>query len=574
MRGDFQFLSLVTPVFFCMVWLALFYCLARDWAKNIERKSFFSYCCIFLILVTTCITVFPQPDSLTNMGVSDSYEYLQGIVSLKENNNYSISFVLPATLTTIPDTAPLHEILTLPPRYPPWFSMLFLFPVWILSTLSCWVLLPTILCTLLLVFSAATIAFHLGGIVGATLASAFILTLPDIRHLSLMTMTDIPATALFIFSLYALLRNPRSISDSKLFIFTWFSSLFFALLIGALIRPSSMVLFLAPSAMFFKKNPLYMYRWRITFLTALVASIVTLSNALYNRFTFGDSATSGYAFWVPEFYNSLSNTLSFHFLSRNIPVAFFDTQLLPLLLVASALYIILIKQGRIELPVRTAPTVTLVVTPYLLFFLLYFYPSPRFYLPLVVLLCTLIGGLVGRLSTKKMRPLLYSLAVLAMTAATLSSKTREPGPTTAAILDEIKTRVPRGAVILTDINPIYVSFYHPEEHILIPASEESMYFQRLANLFPESMAVKNWLIAFRSHATEQGTQLKRWESPSPEMQMLATAERLFLATPLIPAKALEQYRKQFSVRALSPTLWQLLPQANTDPEKHQVLQEL
>lgn len=561
MRGDFQFVSLLAPVFFSTVWLALFYCLARDWFKSTESRSLSSYCWISLIIVTTCITVFPQPDSLTNMGVSDSYEYLQSIVSLKDNNSYSISFVLPATLATVP----VHEVLTLPPRYPPWFSVLFLFPVWFFSTLSSWVLLPTILCTFLLVFTAATIAFHTGGIVGATLATAFILTLPDVRHLSVMTMTDIPATALFIFALYALLRNPRSISQSKFFLFVWFCSLFFALLIGALIRPSSMVLFLAPCAVFFKNNPLYMFRWQITFLTTFVAIIVTLSNSLYNLYTFGDRAISGYAYWVPDFYNPLSNALSFQFLAGNLPVAFFEAQLLPLLLVTCALFIILIKQGRIELPLHTAPTVALVFTPYLLFFLFYFYPSPRFYLPLVVLLCTLIGGLIGRLSTKKMRPLLYTLALLTMSAATLSSKTREPGPTNAAILNEIQSTVPHGSVVLTDINPIYVSFYHPEKYILIPASEESMYFQRLAKLFPDSAAVKNWLIAFREHDTEPGRQLKRLNKPSREMQMLAEAKRLFLATPLIPAAALKQYKKQFNLRVISPTLWQLLPQEYPQP---------
>ncbi|MEI6515969.1 MAG: hypothetical protein WCO77_08325 [bacterium] len=390
-----------------------------------------------LLLLAVGILLFRTPFSASDLSITpDSVEYSAGALSLATKGTYEI---------TIQDQA-------YPPRYPPWFSLIFLTPAYcITGTEPGNAVFPILLFSLLGVLAAWRIGYTFSGPWGAFCAAAGLLLVPSFRIYSREIMSDIPCTALVLLLalIYLRLRSEPARSASLF----WAAGLLTALC--AAIRPTS--LGVAIPFVILALRPVSFPKLIAAVSPLLVIGSLTL---WYNQSTFG-SFRNGYQYWCPVPCDYINLTFSLAYIRHNVPVMLSSG----ILLWGSLIVLLwLFFRNRTTDPVagprpsRAMAEFTVATgVPLLAFHAIYFFPEERFYLPLLALLGTWAGALLGHCFARipVSRVIGAQIVILAM-AGLVRQLNAEPPPFRRMGIEAIRQKTPANAVIISALDPVYL----------------------------------------------------------------------------------------------------------------------
>lgn len=373
-----------------------------------------------------------------------------------------------------------------PPRYPPWFSVIFLAPAYeILGSEPGNAIYPI----MFLGIAGIIIAFFLGrrisGDNGGVLAGLAVLSLPTYRLLGRRVMTDVPCAVLLLGICLVYVHIRTSIEKR--------SSLF--LLAGILIALSALIRPLASAAMLpfllvvFSAPRL---REKLLFIAYLVGPLClgAIATLIYNALTFGSMSRNGYQFWEPVPFDYLWLTLSPSYVATNLKTLWATK--LPLLF--GGLFLALgincrfrNRQASIDVihwrRIRAALEFLLLGTvPIVVFHLFYYWREFRFYLPALSVAAAFMGAIVGGWLSKIPRVAL--LTILIATLVILSDRrfsAHESPPYRRLAVDRIRDYTPNTAIIIAAIEPVYLEYMvgKGSHRRVIPISRNIEYANRL-----------------------------------------------------------------------------------------------
>jgi len=198
----------------------------------------------------------------------------------------------------------------LPPRYPPWFSLLVIAPAYaLLGRDPGNAIYPVTAFAIAGVSIAFAVGRRIGGTWGGALAALAVLLLPDYRQCGRLVLTDVPTATLIMASCAVYLGLP--VGGTRRYLAA-------GLLVMAamLLRPVS-----AAAAIPFAVSALSSARpGRVGRVTALVVPLAAAATATlgYNAFVYGSPWRSGYNFWCPIPYDFPALTFSQSYLRRGL----------------------------------------------------------------------------------------------------------------------------------------------------------------------------------------------------------------------------------------------------------------
>ena len=202
-----------------------------------------------------------------------------------------------------------------PPRYQPWFSLLFVAPALVFSG-------GNVLCAWYGCFAAGAVALLAAFLLGRKLESgacgvllaAVLGAFADFARYANVAMTEVPHTMLLIFAALAWIRlcgNDKTRVRDHL-VFGILCALAGALRSTALVLP---ILVLFPLV---KRRPDGKKLFAALAAAWLPALAVAAANAIYNKAVFGEFFRSGYHFWDPVNYDYIDMTFGWRHLVGNL----------------------------------------------------------------------------------------------------------------------------------------------------------------------------------------------------------------------------------------------------------------
>ena len=395
---------------------------------------------LLALLLIAAVWLYWSPYSASNLEIPpDSVEYAIGALQFLDTGRYEI---------IIQDRA-------LPPRYPPWFSLLALLPAYALfGSEPGNAILPVTLLAVAGVGFAWAIGRRISGTAGGVLAGLAVLFLPTYSMWATQVMTDVPCTAIMLAACVLYLRLRRGPASPALF---FGAGMLIA--IATLFRPVLAAMLLPFAAVILLERRHFLQRSLALMLPPAAAAAASLA---YNARTFGSATRNGYHFWtpVPSDYPALAFSLS------NVPM---NAKVLAgtafLILTAIAIGAWLFARTR-KLPTLAAARrplahlltfVVLTAGPILLFHLLYFFPSDRFHLPLLAGVAVIAGSAVGLLIDSR-RANLFKLLLPAVLVLVITARlaTPSPLPHRRVAADFIRSHTPANAIVISGIEPVYM----------------------------------------------------------------------------------------------------------------------
>ncbi len=389
-----------------------------------------------LLLLAAGLLLFRTPFAASDLSITpDSVEYSAGALSLATTGTYEL---------TIQDQ--VH-----PPRYPPWFSLVFLAPAYCLAgTEPGNAVFSILVCSLLGLFAAWRIGHVFSGPWGAFCATAGLLLVPAYQFYSREIMSDVPCTALVL--LLALVYLRLRAGPARPVSLFWAAGLLVALCTA--VRPTSLgavipFIILALRPVSYPK-----------LLAALSPLLVIGSLTLwYNQATFG-SFRNGYQYWCPVPCDFMTLTFSLSYIRSNIPVMLSSG--LPLWGGLIVLLWLFLRKRNTEPEAGSAFSRAMAEftaaagLPLLAFHTVFFFPEERFFLPLLALLAVWAGSLLGRclkhLPVSRVVGLQLAVLLLAGLVRQLGT---EPPPRRTGI-EAIRRQTPTNAVIVSALDPVYL----------------------------------------------------------------------------------------------------------------------
>jgi len=256
---------------------------------------------VLLLSVVAAVVLYRDHTSASNLDiVPDSTEYALAAHRFATAGEYKI----------------LVEGRWLPPRYPPWFSVLALTPAYLLLGPE-----PGNAIYPITIFGVAgiVIAFLLGkkigGEWGGTAAALAVLALPMYRLWSRHVMTDVPAAVLMLGTCLLYLRL-RARTDVRPIVYL-FAGLVTA--VAALFRPVCAAAVLPFLVFVFASPHLALTLRKLAFLAAPLG-VAAAASLAYNASAFGSPFRNGYHFWVPVPYDYAHLTFSLSYVAVNFEV--------------------------------------------------------------------------------------------------------------------------------------------------------------------------------------------------------------------------------------------------------------
>ena len=309
-----------------------------------------------------------------------------------------------------------------PSRYQPWFSL-----VWVAPAIRfadgnvLWAWTGCFAAALAAVAAAFETGRRIGGAACGLLLAAVLGAFADFARFANVVMTEVPCTLLMI---CAAARWVRLCREEKIRIGGY---LLFGLWCAAAGSLRSTALVLAGLALL----PLVKHRPdRRTAAAALAAAwlpatAVAAANAIYNKIVFGEFLRSGYHFWDPYFYDTLTTTFHRRYLAANL--CDYASQLNLLFLLLPALFL----AAALPLLRRRDPAAAQNLMAYAVFaaaaagvtaavYLPYFSCHERFFLPVRVLLllgAAAAAAILTRICCRRTAPVLLAAAACAITFA-------------------------------------------------------------------------------------------------------------------------------------------------------------
>ncbi|MBX7139180.1 MAG: glycosyltransferase family 39 protein [Oligoflexia bacterium] len=376
--------------------------------------------------------------------VPDSGEYVLGGWSLLHTGRFQI------------DVGGIFQ----PPRYPPWFSLVMVVPAFLGSANLGAAIFLTLAYLLIGAVAAFLVGRRLGGEVGAMLAIPALLVLPGFSHFSREILTYVPTASLCVLALLLYLQLSRS--DLR------FGQYLIAGFLCALImsfRPLGIFCTIP-----FALRILMERRGRVLSLAGLLILpvILVLLTLAYNRGTFGGALYSGYRYWLPDYYEQLSNTFGWGYFKQNWKV-FFSHSGMPLLLVLGFSPVLLRRDSDRDLSAALF-FFALCGLPLIILHLFYFYPAVVFTLPAGALLAVLGAGGLSQLlpaAPRWKKTLLLGLSLLTVIAAAVSAHYRIERPSlrmSAALA--LAGAATDGGIIVSGIEEPYLRHFLPSGKVI------------------------------------------------------------------------------------------------------------
>jgi 4-amino-4-deoxy-L-arabinose transferase-like glycosyltransferase len=403
---------------------------------------------ILALLLATALFVFRSPWSASNLEVSpDSAEYSLGALQLMETGRYQI----------------VAQAEAFPPRYPPWFSLGLLPTYWLLGAEPGNGILPVLLSAITGVGFAWVIGRRLAGDAGGVVAALAVMVEPTYSKWATQIMSDIPATALMLGAACLFLRiRTGGASPQRRFFLTAGA----VVAAATLIRPvfAAMLLpFLWAAGQPWKLR-IVIARAGLLLGPMLCAAAATLT---YNANTFGSPFRNGYHFWVPIPYDYFAMVFSLAHVPANFAILLSGP--LPFLLGACVLLYVLARRATKAHCSSTGASATTLRdffvfvlstgVPVLIFHLVYFFPSERFFIPLYVSCAIIAAALLTRALGQYRRV----ASILPLVALVLGIGWRvaqaDPVPNRRLAAERIRTHTPPDAIVISAIDPLYLTYF-------------------------------------------------------------------------------------------------------------------
>ena len=411
-----------------------------------DRRNLLHSLAFFLNLAIAFIIIFKTVYNASDLEiVPDSVEYAVAASRLVTDQSYTI----------------VIDGRSWPPRYPPWFSMLVIAPAYLLfGDEPGNAVFPIIFASLLGIAAAFVIGYQVNGLICGVSASLSLLVLPLYRYLSSQVMTDVPCIALLLMACFLYLRLQTVSSHSRALY------LLAGILSGlcAAFRPVCASVFL-PFLWFIVRNNPKRHAFQQIALVVIPGLLFAVLTMFYNYAVFESPIRTGYHFWCPVPYDQPGMTFSISYVAVNLKTM--AQSALPVLVIALLLLILLDKfrhqkliVGSVKKSIENLSEFAIITCiPIVIFHLLYFYPSQRFFLPINSLLAIIFGIMIGLgLHHVSLRTLGFAQLIILVGALTLRLVLPDSPPTRRIAADRINHFTPDNALIISAIDPAYLEF--------------------------------------------------------------------------------------------------------------------
>ena len=411
-----------------------------------------------LILVVICgaLVLFRTSYDASSLEVvPDSVEYAFGALNLASGEGYHIQV----------------GGRDLPPRYPPWFSAALVPAYWLFGSDPGNGVYLVFGFSLIGLIAAFELGRRMTGIWGGAGAGMVLLAATDYHYWGRQIMTDVPCTAciLTLLWIWMVLQKQRL---RRLWVLAGI-----ILALGTAFRPTTFA-FVLPFIFTWVRRP---PRRPIDLILLLTPLAILLGFSVgFNLMTFESFVRSGYNFWcaIPYDYPDLVYSLQ-HVLNNIQQVR--DSNLIWLSLAVLALWALRRKQENATFRLAIIYAF-LGGLPFLLFYLVYFYPDARFYLPLAALMAVACGGLLGAAGRRFPAWLLIAIqAGLVFFAYWMTGHVRpRPDYSRREMADAIVRELPLSAAVITAIDPVYLeNFPGMGKRQIIPVSRRVEYASKV-----------------------------------------------------------------------------------------------
>lgn len=448
-----------------------------------------SFWCTLVLAALAAVLLWRMPYAASSFKIEpDSTEYAVGAAQLARHGNYELTI----------------DGQKLPPRYPPWFAAFILAPALIFSEDLGVAAIPIFLLGVLAIAVAHRIGARIGGDLGGTLAALLVLAFPMFREWGRLLMTDIPSIAILLLSAWIIGAMWRAEKRA------WWAYFGLGLLLAVnfLIRPVSGAAFATAGLMVLVREKGLRAIFVSGGLLAVPLAAAHFAGRIYNQATFGSADRSGYHFWsaVPYDYPELFFATSY--VKKNLGFLA-DTRIFIYLFVAIAVFVAvrIVDRWRGKSTPSLTPEIAfffVTLGPMLAFHLLYYSPRPRYFLPGMLYLFILIGGLLGRFVDRHAR---RAAVVALFFAAAFVGYTRFKMPPEEPVqrigADSVREHTPAGSVIITRVPVPYMEYVANKDgsRKIIPLCRDDEYAstviveKRIPNPDPPPKAAKDYRCA-------------------------------------------------------------------------------
>jgi len=421
---------------------------------------------LILLLAVAFFALFESPFTASNLTIApDSVEYSTAAWRLVHEGRYAV---------TINGDA-------YPPRYPPGFALLALVPVYqILGQDPGNGIFGVLFWSLVGVAAAFAVGRRLGGLPSGLLAGAAVLLLPDYRQYSQMIMSDATCTAMTLVLLFVYLRLSAAPRNWR----GWLTAGVISAL-AASIRPTALSAILPFLFLALHTSP---RRRSLSsgILFSLPILLFAVPQMIYNLRVFGSPFRSGYQFWCPVPYDFLHLTFGISNLRSNAEAAW-QSGLVILLAIVTIMFLVLRRSAQTgdEQSVARDDSlrfILLTAVPLTLFHLLYFYPETRFFLPATGLFAAVAGAMLGILLQRASDRSAVAVAAAAIVLVLFLEFLRPtPDPTRRHAVDLFNDTLPRSALLISNIDPVYLDFFlnRNADRVILPLSRHVEYASKI-----------------------------------------------------------------------------------------------
>ncbi len=412
-----------------------------------------------LVLLTALVWLYHAPSSAANLEpVPDATEYAVSAQRIALYGKFDI----------------VINGHSYPPRYPVWFPLLLLSPIYYVAPANLGAGIFSVLaCGLVSIGFAYRLGKRLGGEAGGVLSALFLLSNLSFLMGSRQIMSDVPAMMCGLVALWLFVNRKEEARPKELLLISTVCGLGFALrnLYAALLLPF-LVMELRRSPRNLKK-PLLML---------LVPLLFFVATALYNQQTFGNWRRTGYHYWCSIPYDYLLLTFHPRFLLANLR-SFASMEGLFLLGGGGVgLWRLLASKRQEVLPILVFAGLS--ALPITVIHLFYFAGGLRFHLLLLAILAVLGGGGIGGALEARFPKLVrfeawVILLVVAMLAMPLLRQEEALGR--YANVTALSQALPTNAVLITNTDAVYLEplLVHGTQREVLPLTRRAEYASKV-----------------------------------------------------------------------------------------------
>jgi len=455
--------------------------------KNImKNRRYLSHNLVFLFINLTIavIILFRTAYNASDLEiVPDSVEYAVTASRLVTDQSYTV----------------VIDGQSWPSRYPPWFSMLVIAPAYLFfGDEPGNAVFPILFAGLVGIAAAFVIGYQVSGPICGVSAGLSLLVLSWYRYLGRQVMTDIPCVALILVACLLYMRLRMVSSHSRI------PYLLAGILSGlcAAFHPVCASVAL-PFLWFVMHNISKRHALQRAALVIIPGLLFAGLTMLYNNAVFGSPMRTGYHFWCPVPFDQPGMTFSTSYVTVNLKTI--AQSGLPVIVLALLLLLLLdmsrhqrLIAGSVKESMGSIMEFTLITCiPITGFHLFYFYPSPRFFLPVMSLLIILFGIMIGiGLHHISHRALAFIQLIILVGVLLLRLVLPDPPPTRRIAADLVNRHTPDNALIISAIDPAYLEFMtcKSSQRRILPISRRVEYaskfvaWHKISNLNPKPTA--------------------------------------------------------------------------------------